>query len=368
VSDRPHVLLVVAEVAGGIAAHVRALACDLSSLDVDVTVMAPASSLELLRLEPSGVEVVAAPVGSLTPRAAWEVRRQLRRAIGPSTVVHAQGLRAGATPGVPRGVPLVATWHNTPLGNAAWRRAYAAVERRVARRATVVLAASTDLLARARAAGSADARLVLVGSPVPATPSPSRDQVRAELGIGPDLPIVLAVGRLQRQKRLDVLVAAAAGWPATGAGARRVVVAGDGPARDALQAQIDETGAPVTLLGARDDVAELMAAADVVVLTSEWEARSLVAQEALRAGVPLVCSAVGGLPDLVADAAVLVPVGDSLAVRVAVDRVLSDPELLTALVERGRRLAVTWPTDLQVANEHRNLYLDLLSRSHLSQS
>jgi glycosyltransferase involved in cell wall biosynthesis len=306
---------------------------------------------------------MVAPVGSPTPWAAWEVRRQLRRAVTASTVVHAQGLRASAAPGLPRGVPLVATWHNTPLGNAAWSRAYAAVEGRVARRAAVILAASADLLARARAAGAADARLVLVGAPVPAVPGRGRDQVRAELGVEHEVPLVLAVGRLQRQKRLDVLVAAAAGWPTAGAGTRRVIVAGDGPARTALQTQIDRTRAPVTLLGSRDDVADLMAAADVVVLTSEWEARALVAQEALRGGVPLVCTAVGGLPELVADAAVLVPVGDSAAVRVAVDRVLGDPELRAAQVERGRRLAASWPTDLQVAIEHRGLYLDLLSRS-----
>ena len=87
------------------------------------------------------------------------------------------------------------------------------------------------------------------------------------------------------------------------------MIAGDGPERAALAAQISRTNAPVVLLGARDDIADLLAAADVVALPSEWEARALVAQEALRAGVPLVTTAVGGLPSLVGDAAMFVPGG-----------------------------------------------------------
>jgi glycosyltransferase involved in cell wall biosynthesis len=148
-----------------------------------------------------------------------------------------------------------------------------------------------------------------------------------------------------------------------GDGGRRVFIAGDGPLRASLAAQITETNAPVTLLGAREDVADLMAAADVVVLPSEWEARALVAQEAMRAGVPLVCTAVGGLPALVSDAAVLVAVGDADALRDAVDRVLGDPELAARMTRRGRELAAGWPSGAEVATGHRDLYLDLRSRS-----
>jgi glycosyltransferase involved in cell wall biosynthesis len=361
VPDRLGVVMVVAEVAGGIAVHVRSLAVELTSLDVDVTVIGPTSSLQAMRLGDGPIPTAAAPVGRATPRAWWAVRRQLRHARKDS-VVHAHGLRAGAVPGVNASTPLVVTWHNAPLGGGLRRRLHAGLERYVVRRAAVVLAASEDLAGRARDAGARDVRLGFVAAPTPAAPTRTRDQVRESLGVEPGVPLVLAVARLHPQKRLDVLIAAAAGWPRSGTGSRRVIVAGDGPQRISLETLITRADAPVTLLGARDDVADLMAAADVVVLTSEWEARSLVAQEALRAGVPLVCTDVGGLPELVGDAALLVPVSDPDGVRAAVDRILTDAELRAILVEQGQRRAAGWPTPAEAAVALRDLYLDLRSR------
>jgi glycosyltransferase involved in cell wall biosynthesis len=362
VPDRLGVVLVVAEAAGGIAMHVRSLAVELSSLDVDVTVIGPASSLRAMRLADGPIAIVTAPVGRVTPGAWWAVRRQLRRHVRNDSVVHAHGLRAGAVPGASHGAALVVTWHNAPLGGRFRQRLHAGLERHVARRAAVVLAASADLAGRARDAGARDVRVGFVPAPNAVAPTRTREQVRESLGVEPGLPLVLCVARLHAQKRLDVLVAAAAGWPHSGAGARRVIIAGDGPQRSSLESQITRADAPVTLLGARDDVADLMAAADVVVLTSEWEARSLVAQEALRAGVPLVCTGVGGLPELVADAALLVPVSDPDGVRAAVDRILGDAELRATLVERGQRRAASWPTPAEAAAALRDLYLDLRSR------
>jgi glycosyltransferase involved in cell wall biosynthesis len=362
VSDRLRVVLVVAEVAGGIAAHVRSLALELSSLDVDIMVIGPSGSLQAMRLADGPIATVAAPIGRATPGAWWAVRRQLHRHVRSDSVVHAHGLRAGAVPGVSQAVPLVVTWHNAPLGGGVRQRLHIGLEAYVARRAAVVLAASEDLAGRARSAGARDLRVGFVATPTAAAPTRTREQVRESLGVEPGLSLVLTVARLHPQKRLDVLVAAAAAWPHSGAGARRVIVAGDGPGRSALDAAITRADAPVTLLGARDDVADLMAAADVVVLTSEWEARSLVAQEALRAGVPLVCTDVGGLPELVGDAALLVPVSDPDTVRAAVDRVLADAELRARLIERGKRRSAGWPTPADAAVVLRDLYLDLRSR------
>ena len=91
------------------------------------------------------------------------------------------------------------------------------------------------------------------------------------------------------------------------------------------------------LLGHRTDVADLLAAADLAVVTSDWEARQLFAQEALRAGVPLVATAVGGLPELVGDAAVLVPPGDVDALDAAVRRLLDDPHGARGATPRAAR-------------------------------
>ncbi len=155
-------------------------------------------------------------------------------------------------------------------------------------------------------------------------PSRTAEQVCEELGVAPGQPLVLSVGRLHPQKGYDVLIDAAARW--RGRTPRPVVViAGTGPVYLRLAAHASTARAPVLLLGHRDDVPDLLGAADLAVVTSIWEARQLFVQEALRAGVPLVATTVGGLPELVGDAAVLVPPKDVDAVDAAVTALLDDP-------------------------------------------
>ena len=152
----------------------------------------------------------------------------------------------------------------------------------------------TDLVRRAAALGATDARLAPVAAPTLPAPRRRPAAVRAEFGVRPDQPLILSVGRLHPQKRYDVLIDAAARWR-TRTPPPVVVIAGSGPAYLPLAARTSAARAPVTLLGHRTDVADLLAGADLAVVTSDWEARQLFAQEALRAGVPLVATAVGGL-------------------------------------------------------------------------
>ncbi len=99
------------------------------------------------------------------------------------------------------------------------------------------------------------------------------------------------------------------------------------------------------LLGRRDDVGELLAAADLALLPGSREARSVLAQEALHARVPLVAVRTGGIPELVGDAAELVPPRDPEAFAAAVLRLLGDPARRQELRERGARQAAGWPTE-----------------------
>jgi len=154
---------------------------------------------------------------------------------------------------------------------------------------------SDDLAALATASGSPDARWTPVSAPALAPPTRAVEVVRAELG-ATGRSLVLAVGRLAEQKGFDVL-AAAADTLADETNAPVIAIAGDGPERERL------SRSALLLLGPREDVAELIAAADVVVMPSRWEGWPLVAQEALRAGAALVATPVGGLPQLVGDAA-----------------------------------------------------------------
>ena len=224
-----------------------------------------------------------------------------------------------------------------------------------------MLAASADLAANARRQGARDVRPAPVAAPELPDPVRSRAEVRADLGAG-DRPLVVAVGRLHPQKGYDVLLDAAARW----AGDARlpapplVAIAGDGPLAEELGRSIEQRRLPVVLLGRRDDAADLLRAADVCVLPSRWEARSLTAQEALRAGTPLVASRAGGLPELLGDAADLVPVGDAGALAEAVVHVLTDPGHARALTEAGRQRAAGWPDEAATARMLVAVYRELL--------
>ena len=117
------------------------------------------------------------------------------------------------------------------------------------------------------------------------------------------------MARLAPQKGLDLLLDAVAASCSEDDLDLVTVVAGEGPLRDRLQARIDLERLPVRLLGHRDDVPDLLAAADVVVSSAVWEGQPVGIQEALHAGAAIVATDVGGTGAVVGDAAILVPRG-----------------------------------------------------------
>jgi glycosyltransferase involved in cell wall biosynthesis len=357
-------LLVLATSTGGVGRHVASLVAGLRARGLAVGVAGPAATEALFGFRHGGaqfapVEIAAGTRPLRDARAAIALRRALRN-FGPD-VVHAHGLRAGLLAGLvrPRGTALMVTLHNAaPAGR---RLPFESLERLAIRRPNVVLAASADLAERARALGASDVRLAPVAAPPlpPAVRSPA--EVRAELGAG-SRPLLLAVGRLHPQKGLDVLIEAAA-LLAHREPVPLVIIAGNGPAETDLQSQIAATGAPVRLLGRRTDIADLLAAADLVVLPSRWEARALIAQEALRAGRPLVATAVGGLPELLGDGARLVPPENPAALAAALAGLLDDPAAALALAERGGRRAAGWPDEAAMLDQLLGIYADVTGRA-----
>ncbi len=355
------VALLLASSTGGVGQHVRSVARGLAAAGASVLVCGPAATEEQFDFTGAGtrfrsVEIPASPTPA-DARAVAALRRTL--ADEPVAVLHAHGLRAGLVATLTRpAAPLVVTWHNAVLARGVRGGLSRLAERVVARGARVTLGASADLVARAAALGAADARLAPVAAPALPPPRRRRAAVRAEFGVAADQQLVVSVGRLHPQKRYEVLIDAAARWrgrtppPA-------VVIAGSGPSYLPLAARVSAARAPVTLLGHRTDVADLLAGADLAVVTSDWEARQLFAQEAMRAGVPLVATAVGGLPELVGDAAVLVPPGDVDAVDAAVRALLDDPDRRAALGRAGAARAATWPTEADTVAELAALYAEL---------
>ncbi|MEV6527277.1 glycosyltransferase family 4 protein [Longispora sp. NPDC051575] len=342
------IALVLATSTGGVGKHVASLVEGLTAAGHRVVVFGPRAVGErfgfpLFR----PVEISAGP----HPKdavAVWNLRAELR-AMRPD-VVHAHGLRAGLVAALAGARPLVVSWHNQVLDKTGPKaKVLAALERVVARRATMTLGVSDDLVARVLELGGRDVRLAPVGAPP--LPVGEGTALRKEY---PEKNVILSVGRLHPQKNYPTLIEAARRWPDT-----RVLIAGSGPAEAELRAAIAEAGAPVTLLGHRGDVADLLAAADLAVVTSVWEARQLFAQEALRAGVPLVATNVGGLPGLLGDGATLIPPGDVDALDRAVTGLLGDADKAGRQVERGRVRAATWPSEADTVAQAEACYREL---------
>ncbi|WP_327322708.1 glycosyltransferase family 4 protein [Streptomyces sp. NBC_01210] len=326
----------------GSSAHVRSLAAGLVARGVRVTVCAPAELEHVYDFPGAGAHF--APVPRRGDPAAVGA---LRAACAGVDVVHAHGLHAAVRATLAlsgQRVPLVVTWHTRAHDDGARGQVLRLLERRAARAAAVVLGTCSELVDRARKRGARDARLAPVAVPAPrGGPGGAESKARAELG-AVERPLVMAVGSLVPHRGYGTLLDAARLWRGLDP-VPLVVIAGEGRQRGALQRRIEAEGLPVRLMGRRDDIGELLAAADVAVLPSRWEARSLLAQEALRLGVPLVATAVGGIPELVGEAAELVPYGDAAALGGAVARLLSDPGVREELAAAGRAQAATWPTE-----------------------
>jgi glycosyltransferase involved in cell wall biosynthesis len=158
----------------------------------------------------------------------------------------------------------------------------------------------------------------------------------------PGRPVVGLVGRLVPEKGVDVFLRAAALVSAVVPQARFLVV-GDGPLRPDLEHRAAVLGlaGAVTFTGYRSDAPRLLAGLDVLAVPSRSDGSPLVVCEAMAAGVPVVASRVGGLPDLVEDggSGLLVRPGEAEDLARALVSLLLDPEAARRLGARGRRLA-----------------------------
>ncbi|GGO44549.1 glycosyl transferase [Streptomyces daqingensis] len=367
----PHAVQVVDGASAGTGAHVRSLAEGLVARGLRVTVCAPPGAEAAYGFESAGARFVPLP-----GRIEAEAAAALRHVCADADLVHAHGVRA-SLPALTalalsgrRRVPFVVTWHRRGHASGArahWRRF---VERRVARGATVVLAATTDLVDRARRAGARDARLAPVVLPgrvrragADAEPWPADEEERrhhesrAAVGAA-DRPLVFSVGRLDVHHGYGTLLTAARAWRGLNP-QPLLAIAGEGPQRGELQRRVDHEELPVRLLGRREDAFELLAGADVAVLTARWEGRSLLAEEALHSGVPLVATSVGGVPELVGDGAVLVPYGDADALASGVTGLLADPVKRERLAAEGRARASEWPTEEATVAQVLSVYDEL---------
>ncbi len=194
---------------------------------------------------------------------------------------------------------------------------------------------------------------------------PSRNDMRAELGIPPTAPVVATVSVLRPQKALEVLIEAAEILLPSFPGLR-VLIAGDGPDRGRIEAAIAERDLEecVTLMGIRRDVPDVLQAVDVAVCCSDFEGSPLSVMEYMAAGRPVVATRVGGVPDLVEDGTggLLVQPRDPLALADSIGELLRDPERRRSMGEHGReRQRREFSLDAMVRRVE-DLYEELLNR------
>jgi glycosyltransferase involved in cell wall biosynthesis len=179
-----------------------------------------------------------------------------------------------------------------------------------------------------------------IEAPAPTTtPGAARDAFRRELGLKAQDVVVLGLARLVVQKRLDRFIDVFAHLPPEAHG----VVAGDGPLRGELEMRARQRGAPVHFLGHVQEVGDLLAAADVLLLTSDREAMANAMLEAMAAGLPVVSTPVAGADEALAGAEGDVPPGRVSAgfevadIASALEPLLLDHELRRAM---GRAAAL----------------------------
>ena len=304
------------------------------------------------RVVPLDLPASAGPrdVGAITA-----LRRALREE--PVDVVHAFGLRAGFVAGVarPAGLPLVVSWSGD-LGPGGMRRAATmTLARLVVASADLTLFEWPELAGAARRLGDDRLRRAPVLAPDLPRPERDRDQVRAEFGLAPDAPLVFSAGRLDPYHHHDVLISAATRWRELRPHPT-VLIAGTGPAYRSLAAQIVTHRAPVLLIGERDDMADLLGAADVVVTGA---ATPELTREALAAGAALVAPDTGAVPELVGVGGVLVADEDVDALDAAVRALLADPDRRRSLGRAGRARAMSWSTPEEALDEVRAVYTEL---------
>jgi glycosyltransferase involved in cell wall biosynthesis len=193
-------------------------------------------------------------------------------------------------------------------------------------------------------------------------PSPAaRRKLRSELGIPETAWVLGTVGRLAPEKNQGLLIDAVA--PILDP-RRHLVIVGDGPDREALMERARGTLRPdlIHFTGARDDVEALLACFDAFALTSESEGLPLVVLEAMAVGLPVVATAVGGVPDVVQPGSTgfLVPASDRIALMKELLLLSTHPQLVADVAAAGRRMVLERHSTEHMARDYEHLYRRVL--------
>lgn len=358
-------LLIESDGPGGAEQVVAHLAEGAAARGYEITLFVPRGGEGWLhrRLAATAVELVPVVLeGPLSLRSAVDLARALRARQCELLHTHEFGeALTGACAARWVGIPHLITMHG---GVYFAERA----RRRAVLRAAIALSAGVTAVATPVAAAIGGRlrlppeRIRIIANGAYAAPAEGPSLPRpAGLPVG--RPLLLAVGNLYPVKGHRYLVSALARLLPKYPGIE-LAIAGRGDEESALRAQARAEGVAdrVHLLGLRDDVGALLAAADLFVHPSLAEGLPLAVLEAMFAGRPVVASAVGDLPTVLArgSAGRLVPAGDPVALALGIDDLLKDPGYARSLADRARARAGAEYTIARMVDRYEALYLRVL--------
>lgn len=326
-----------------------------------VAILSPGAAVPsfLAPLSAAGVRVETHHVGNRAYLAERRLVRRLLRDAG-TEVVHTHGYRPDFLHlGVARRLrlPIVSTAH----GFASHKPGLALQERLQVfawKRFDAVVAVSEALAQHLRSLGVPPGRLSQIRNGLVTSPDPlSRDDARQGLGLPDSVPVIGWVGRLSAEKDPVLAVDALA---TSGTSDAHLCFIGDGGLREACLSRAAQLGLGdrVHLQGSRPEAARYLAAFDLLLLSSRTEGTPMTILEAVAAGVPVVATAVGGVPAVLGCDALLVGPQDAAALGAALRQALSDP---TAARVRAAAVQSRLARD-EAASDWVDAYLALYAR------
>lgn len=260
---------------------------------------------------------------------------------GQAHVVHSHGYHADVISALlarSLSVPHVSTLHGF-VGSTRRGRFYEWLQLTSLRRAAAVIAVSETVAGKSRTHGVTSSRIHVIPNSAPSGEPLGRENARELLALhGKSAPTLGWIGRMSDEKDPLAFVALVREMCATQVPVWGVMI-GDG----ALMSQVCSAGADLidsgklVISGAKPDAGRLLCAFDALLLTSSTEGTPMVALEAMRAGVPVVSTAVGGVPVMLApDCGVLVPYGNTTEMARAVSGLLNDATQVAHIVSQAR--------------------------------
>jgi len=330
---------------------------------------------------PSEFEVFAARCGlevlpvRIPPRPTPGVVRSLLRIVkqAGADIVHSHGYKADILLGLlPRSLrgPMVTTahgWTYPPRFTMLWL--YQAVDRLTLRRLDKVVLVANHMLAVQAVRKLPAGKTVVIRNGIPPLQERLADQARRGVEPIPDSlaafvrsgPTLVAIGRLSLEKGFNVLIDAfAAARRAGNAQDWQLAIAGEGPQRQALEAQVAQLGLGdrVSLPGYVDCADRVLEGARGFVMSSFTEGLPLALLEAMQWRVPIVATAVGAIPAILnrGDGGLLVPPRDTVALTAALGKVMSADETLAQKANVAFATVAAEYSSTRMAQEYAALY------------